>query len=216
MLVVGAMGFAKEVLEIIYQQKNDCTSNLVFYDDINLIGNTLLFNSYPILKSKEAAKSYLNSVDNRFVLGIGNPFLRYKLTKTFESLGGMLISMISEKASIGKHQTLIGTGCNVFEQTIISNDVTIGKGVIVYYNSLITHDVIVGDFVELSPSAVLLGRCEIGDFTQIGSGATILQDIKIGKGVIVAAGSVVTKNIPDYCMVAGVPAEIKKQLQTKF
>lgn len=214
MLVIGAKGFAKEVLEIIYQEKNDLTEQLVFYDDVSLAGPMFLYEKYPILKTKEAARTYFKTIDNKFALGIGNPFLRYKLTTIFESLGGVLTSTISEKAAIGKHQIGIGAGCNVFEQTIISNDVTIGKGVIVYYNSLITHDVTVGDYVELSPGSVLLGRSSIGDFTHIGSGATILQDIKIGKGVVVAAGAVVTKDVPDNCMVAGVPAQVKKVIET--
>ena len=212
MLIIGAKGFAKEVLEIIYQQDSDLTENLVFYDDVTIDGPNFLYDKYPILKTKEAAIKYFKTVDQRFVLGIGNPFLRYKLTSVFETLGGMLTSTISTKAGIGKHEISIGIGCNVFEQTIISNDVSIGKGVIVYYNSLITHDVSVGDFVELSPGVVLLGRCKVGDFAHIGSGATILQDIKVGKGSIVAAGAVVTRDVPDYCMVAGVPAVFKKQL----
>lgn len=215
MLIIGAKGFAKEVLEIVYQQERDLTENLVFYDDINLDGPTILYDKYPILKTPEAAQYYLNTIDNRFILGIGNPYTRYKLSNIFESMGGVLTSIISKKAAIGKHQTSIGLGCNVFEQTVISNDVTIGKGVIVYYNSLITHDVTVGNFVELSPGSVLLGRCEVGDFTHVGSGATILQDIKVGKGAVVAAGAVVTKDVPDHCMVAGVPAIIKKQFIPK-
>ena len=216
MLIVGAKGLAKEVLEIIYQQKNDLRKDLVFYDDVTIDGPSFLYDSYPILKTKEAAKGYFESVDNRFVLGVGNPFIRFKLNTFFESLGGVLTSVISPKAALGNHVKEIGRGCNVFEQTVISNDATIGNGVLVYYNSLITHDVRVGNFVELSPNSVLLGRCEVGDFAQIGSGATILQDIRIGKGVVVAAGAVVTKDVPDYCMVAGVPAVVKKQLTPKI
>ena len=210
MLIVGAKGFAKEVLEIVYQQPTDLTNQLVFYDDINLDGTDTLYNQYPVLKTPEAAKNYLNTIDNRFLLGIGSPNIRLKLATLFESMGGVLTSIISTKAAIGHHQTSIGAGCNVFEQTVISNDVSIGKGVIIYYNSLITHDVTVGDFVELSPGSVLLGRCSVGNLTHIGSGATILQDIKVGKGAVVAAGAVVTKDVPDHCMVAGVPAQIKK------
>lgn len=210
MLIVGAKGFAKEVLEIVYQQPTDLTNELVFYDDVNTEGPDRLYDQYTILKTRDAAKTYLTTVDKRFVLGIGSPYVRLKLATLFESMGGVLTSVISTKAVIGHHQISIGEGCNVFEQTIISNDVSIGKGVIVYYNSLITHDVTVGDFVELSPGSVLLGRCSVGDLTHIGSGATILQDIKVGKGVVVAAGAVVTKDVPDNCMVAGVPAQIKK------
>ncbi|WP_250434157.1 NeuD/PglB/VioB family sugar acetyltransferase [Hanstruepera flava] len=212
MLIIGAKGLAKEVLELVYQDENGLIDNLVFYDDVNLKGPDKLYDKYPILKSKEAAQRYFKMVDNRFALGIGNPYLRQKLSLVFEELGGVLTSIVSAKAGIGQHGISIGSGSNVFEQTIVSNDVTIGKGVLVYYNTLITHDVRVGDYVELSPGAVLLGRCVIGDFTHIGSGATILQDVTVGKGVVVAAGAVVTKDVPDYCMVAGVPAVVKKIL----
>ena len=53
-------------------------------------------------------------------------------------------------------------------------------------------------------------RCGIiiGNDVWIGMGATILNGIKIGNGVTVAAGAVVTQDIPDYCVVAGVPAKI--------
>lgn len=51
----------------------------------------------------------------------------------------------------------------------------------------------------------------IGDNTWIGARVTILPGITIGDFCIVAAGSVVTKDIPDYTVVAGVPAkEVKK------
>lgn len=39
----------------------------------------------------------------------------------------------------------------------------------------------------------------------------ILNGVKIGDGVTVAAGSVVTKDIPDYCVVGGVPARVIKK-----
>lgn len=52
----------------------------------------------------------------------------------------------------------------------------------------------------------------IGDNTWIGARATILPGVKIGNFCIVAAGSVVNKNVPDYTVVAGVPAKPVKQL----
>ena len=48
----------------------------------------------------------------------------------------------------------------------------------------------------------------IGHDVWIGHGAILLKGITIGNGAIVGAGSVVTKNIPDYCIVAGNPARI--------
>ena len=48
----------------------------------------------------------------------------------------------------------------------------------------------------------------IEDGCDIGVGATILPGVRIGEGSIVGAGSVVNKNVPPYCVVAGVPAKI--------
>lgn len=48
----------------------------------------------------------------------------------------------------------------------------------------------------------------IGNDVLIGLDAIILNGVKIGNGAIVAAGAVVTKDVPEYCVVAGVPAKI--------
>ncbi|HUV60177.1 MAG TPA: DapH/DapD/GlmU-related protein [Desulfatiglandales bacterium] len=49
-----------------------------------------------------------------------------------------------------------------------------------------------------------------GDDVWIGRRAMIMPGVKIGNGVIVAAGSVVTKDVPDYTVIAGVPAKVVK------
>lgn len=55
---------------------------------------------------------------------------------------------------------------------------------------------------------VPLGCITVGDNCYFGTGCTILGPVKIGNNVIVGAGAVVTKDIPDGCVVAGVPAKI--------
>tara|TARA_B110000503_G_C7076236_1_gene383037 strand:- start:318 stop:950 length:633 start_codon:yes stop_codon:yes gene_type:complete len=208
MLIVGAKGFAIEVLEILHQQNK--TENLVFYDDVNDDINGLLYNQFNILKSEIEAKKYFDLIDNQFTIGIGNPILRKKMYDKFTKMGGKFTSTISKHAKIGSFDVKFGQGVNVLEQAIFSNSCSIGNGVIIYYNVIITHDCKIGNFVELSPNSTILGNVTISDYTHIGAGATILPNVKIGKNVIVAAGSVVTKDLPDNCMVAGVPAIIKK------
>lgn len=209
MLIIGAKGFAKEVLEVVHQLNQ--LDNLVFYDDINNDVQEKLFGQFPILKTIQEATNYFKTIDNRFTIGIGNPILRKRLYDKFSAIGGEFTSVISPYATIGSYDVEIGVGSNVLSGTVFSNNSTIGKGCIIYYNSIITHDCIIGDFVEISPAVTLLGRCKIGSYTQIGANATILPDVNIGKNVIVGAGSVVTKDMPDNCLVVGVPAVIKKQ-----
>jgi sugar O-acyltransferase (sialic acid O-acetyltransferase NeuD family) len=210
MLIVGAKGFAKEVLDVVSQSYKE--EDIVFYDDYYEHSKDL-FNKFPILQSPEAVKNYFNTHSNEFTLGIGNPALRKKLYDKFVDLNGIFTSTISNHAILGDYNVNIGSGCNIMHGAILSNDIAIGIGCIIYFNSLITHDAVLGNFVEISPSANILGRCQIGDFSQIGSNATILPDIKIGKNAIVAAGSVVTKDVSNNTMVAGIPATFKKQLE---
>lgn len=210
MLIVGAKGFAKEVLEIINQTNQ--LENLVFFDDVNDDIKGDLYEIFPILKTTNEVTDYFNRIDNRFTIGIGNPVLRKKLFDKFTSLGGVFTSTISPLANVGSFDVHIGHGTNILPGVIISNSSKIGMGCIVYYNSIITHDCEIGDFVEISPSVTLLGRSKVGSYSQIGSNATILPDKIIGKNVIIGAGSVVTKDIPDNCVAVGTPAKIIKEL----
>ena len=53
---------------------------------------------------------------------------------------------------------------------------------------------------------------EIGAYAWIGMNCCILKGVRIGRGAIVAAGSVVTRDVPENCLAAGVPARIVKEL----
>ena len=54
---------------------------------------------------------------------------------------------------------------------------------------------------------------KIGDDVWIGGNCTILPGVTIGNNVVIAAGAVVTKDVPDNCVVCGVPARIMKQIE---
>ncbi|WP_405115545.1 glycosyltransferase [Paenibacillus sp. FSL K6-1217] len=53
-------------------------------------------------------------------------------------------------------------------------------------------------------------RVTIGESSWIGAHSSILGHVKIGKGCVVGAGSVVLQDVPDYCVVAGNPAEFRR------
>lgn len=52
------------------------------------------------------------------------------------------------------------------------------------------------------------GEIIVGDDVWIGNNVTVLSGVTIGQGAVIAAGAVVTKNIPPYAIVGGVPAKI--------
>jgi sugar O-acyltransferase (sialic acid O-acetyltransferase NeuD family) len=212
MLIVGAKGFAKEVLEVLYQ--NEYKKDIAFYDDVNSDVNGKLYGKYQILKNEIEAKDFFLKNGPVFTIGIGDPNLRARIYQQFNNIGGELTSTISNNSEIGHYDIKIDIGCNILSGVKISNSVSIGKGCIIYYNSIITHNCVIGDFVEISPSVSILGRVEISSHTHIGANATILPDIKIGKNSVIGAGSVVTKDVPDNVMVIGMPAKVVKSLET--
>lgn len=77
----------------------------------------------------------------------------------------------------------------------------------------------IGNYCHLQ-TGVLLGNAHhseeekpiIGNNVEFGPGAKVLGNVSVGNNVIVCANAVVTKDIPDNCIVAGVPAEIIKHI----
>lgn len=206
MLIIGAKGFSKEVLEI--QHQNSDLQNLAFYDDVNDDIEDRLYNAFPVLKSEDQAKEYFETTDKRFTIGIGNPKLRAMLYNKFIELGGVFTSTTSPTAVIGNYGNHIENGCNIMQLVAITNDIIIKKGSIINQLSSVGHDVVIGEFVEVCPNVSISGNCTIGDYTFIGTNSVILPKVHIGKNVIIGAGSVVTKDLPDNCTAVGIPAKV--------
>jgi acetyltransferase-like isoleucine patch superfamily enzyme len=118
--------------------------------------------------------------------------------------------------------------------TLICIDIAIGPETFVGDEVMITGGRIqIGARCDLAPRVIIhagshqigttsrragisyAGEIVVGDGTWIGTGAIILAGAKIGRGVIIAAGSVVTSGeYPDNSLLAGVPAQIKRQLNS--
>lgn len=201
MLVTGARGHAKEILQVL--EINSQAIALSFFDNVN--ADTFLFDQYPILRTLAEVEEHFTH-DPRFILGTGNPLVRRKFTLDLETLGGVLTSVICQHATIGKHEVILGEGLNIMHSVFISNSVTLARGVLVNRGTSIHHDVRVGEFAELSPGCQLLGGCHVGAYSCIGAGAIILPRIKIGMNATIGAGAVVTADVPDNFVMAGVPA----------
>jgi len=204
MLIIGAKGFASEVLSIV--DKYSLYKSLVFFDDVSKDLGNHIFGDYKRLQDESEVETYFRNSGREFILGIGNPTLREELANRFIALGGKMTSLISPDTFIGNLNNKISDGATIMNGVVIEINNVIKEGCLIHNNVFISHDTFVGKFVEISPSVNLLGGCQIGDFSSIGTGAIILPKIQIGSNVIVGAGAVVTKNVPDNCTVVGVPA----------
>jgi len=101
---------------------------------------------------------------------------------------------IGEDSIIGEEVVLDGR-----DKLLIGNHVDIASQVMIYNSE---HDVNDSNFSAKNAPVF------IEDYVFIGPRAIILPGVKIGKGAVVAAGAVVTKDVPPFAIVGGVPAKI--------
>jgi acetyltransferase-like isoleucine patch superfamily enzyme len=106
----------------------------------------------------------------------------------------------------------IGARCKISSHSFICEGVEIEDGVFIGHGVMFINDPYpkaVGEDGELQTEADWqLIRTRVKAGASIGSNATILCGITIGKNALVGAGAVVTKDVPDYAIVAGIPARV--------
>jgi UDP-2-acetamido-3-amino-2,3-dideoxy-glucuronate N-acetyltransferase len=118
----------------------------------------------------------------------------------------------------------IGENCIFGQNTMVANSVTIGSNVKVQNNVAIYAGVEIEDDVFLGPSCVLTNvtnprsqvvrqslyeKTLIRRGVTVGANATIICGVTLGRYAFVAAGAVVTRDVPDYGLVIGVPGKLK-------
>lgn len=203
MIVIGAGGHAKEILQVLTDDDN--LRGLCFFDEFLTDDNAQLFGRFTILRTMHDVQAHFRE-DNRYVLGTGTPASRKVLHERFQQAGGKLQAVIHSQVRIGTYGVQLGDGVNVMFDVFISNNVTIGTGCLLNYGCNIHHDSAVGHFTELAPGCQVLGGARIGELCSIGAGAIILPGVTIGDNSTVGAGAVVTKDVPDKAVVVGNPA----------
>ncbi len=117
------------------------------------------------------------------------------------------------------------------KQDYISKDIIVGDFGFIARGCTIYPKVEVGRFVLIAPNVSIIGADHnyrkvgvpicfsgreelpntlIGDDVWIGQDALIMVGVRIGNGAIIASKSVVTKDVPDFAIVAGIPAKVIK------
>ena len=105
--------------------------------------------------------------------------------------------------------TRIGIHCTVIGPVCIGHHVNLAQGITV---TALNHN-FADTNRRIDEQGISTKPVVIGDDVWIGANAVILPGVTIGRHVVVAAGAVVTKDVPDSCVVAGVPAKVVKKLE---
>lgn len=143
-------------------------------------------------------------------------------------------SYIDEDVVIGKDTKIwhfchiqsgakIGERCSMGQNVNISNHVKIGNGVKIQNNVSVYEGVEIEDDVFCGPSCVFTNdltprakfpkgsvgykKTLIKQGASIGANATIICGHTVGSWAMIAAGAVVTKDVPDYALMGGIPAK---------
>jgi len=118
----------------------------------------------------------------------------------------------------------IGTDCSLGQNVNVGNNVQIGNHVKIQNNVSVYEGVRLEDFVFCGPSAVFTNildprskypqrggshyyQTHVKTGCSIGANATIVCGVTLGSHSFIAAGAVITKDVPDYALMAGVPAK---------
>lgn len=122
--------------------------------------------------------------------------------------------LIRENTEIGD-DVLVGTNSVIDGDCKIGNKVSIQTGVYVTRYTTIEDEVFLGPCCvttndEYMKYGATLKGPVIKRGARIGANSTIMPGVTIGEGAIVGAGSVVTKDVPPYKIVMGVPAKVVK------
>ena len=109
--------------------------------------------------------------------------------------------------TIGDH-TRIGIHCTIIGPVCIGNHVNLAQGITV---TALNHN-LDDKTKRVDEQGITTQPVRIEDDVWIGANAVILPGVSIGQHAVVAAGAVVTKDVPSYCIVGGVPARIIKEI----
>lgn len=107
-----------------------------------------------------------------------------------------------------------GGSINIGNRVLISHNVNIFDNQTHPISPRLRHRQVREIYARGHPKDIDLQDTElrICDDAWVGAGAIVLRGVTVGKASVVAAGSVVTSNVPEYCIVAGNPARIVREL----
>lgn len=142
-------------------------------------------------------------------VGSGSVILKNTILNVWDNRQCIIPELsIGNNTYIGEHSHI--SACY---RVSIGDNVLTGRYVLISDNSH-GHSTLDDSYIHpLDRPLVSKGQITIGNNVWIGERVCVFGGVEIGEGSIIAANSVVTKDIPDHCVAAGVPAKVIKKLE---
>lgn len=209
-VIIGAGGHAKEVIDIIrtqglygivgcLDQAESCGRSIL---GVKIIGNDSLL-----------AELFRSGIKNAFV-AIGDNRIRAEKARQLQNLGFCLINALSPYAYIADTVSL-QAGIVVMPGAVVNVDCCIMANAIVNTKVSLAHDCILGAFSHIGPGSTLAGNVQVGEGAFIGTGTSIIPRINVGNWSVTGAGAVIVADIPESTLVIGVPGKVVRNLITQ-
>lgn len=144
-----------------------------------------------------------------FAIGYNRFDLR---ARRFEELrdAGVAFTRCVHASAVVDPSAALGAGVVLFAGAVVDHGCVLEDNTLLNTGAVVAHDTTIGSHAFLSPGVALAGFVAVGRCALVGLGSRVIERVRIGRGATVAAGAVVLEDVPEFALVAGVPAVVKR------
>ncbi len=200
LLIYGAGGHAKSLMELVLQNDNYKIAGIID-DDAQLKGKSVL--GIPVLGTRVLLPRLIERGILLAANGVGGIIdigIRVDIFQLLEIAGFSFPSQIHPRACV-EPSACVEEGVQVFANAYIGAEAVLRERCMVNTNAVVSHDCEIGAYTHIAPGALLAGHVHVGERTLVGMGVTTTIGIKIGSGVRIGNGAIVLADVPDKMVI---------------
>ncbi|WP_030482954.1 NeuD/PglB/VioB family sugar acetyltransferase [Nocardioides aequoreus] len=208
LVVIGAGGFGREVLELV--------------DDVNAATTSPAWEVVGVLDDGEVDAALLSRLGTthlgpvsvlptldaevRHVIAVGGCSARAAIDARCVGWGRTAATLVHPSAVVGRRSVEVGEGSVLCAYASATTNIRLGRHVHLNPHASVGHDSVLGDHTTVTPQAGIAGAVTLGARVFVGTGAIVGPGLTVGDDVLVGAGAVVVRDVEPGATVAGVPA----------
>ncbi len=200
LLIYGAGGHAKSVMEIVLQNKLHAIAGIID-DDQNLVGKQVL--GIPVLGTRAVLPALKKQGVKLAANGIGGILdinVRVKVFELLEHSGYSFPAIIHPRATLEPSAT-VEEGVQVFANAYVGSQAILKSRCMINTNAVVSHDCFIGSYTHIAPGALLAGHVHVGERSLVGMGVTTAIGVQIGNGVRIGNAAIILADVPDKTII---------------